>query len=253
MNEIKAGDEAEIVLDRTSIYSESGGQVADTGAFYDNDMSLQVADVKGAYYPVSGLIAHRIVAKEDLHVGDRVATVADPLRRARDMRNHTATHLMHAALRNILGTHVKQAGSLVAPDHLRFDFSHFAAVDASELAEIEQQVNEEILRDLALSTDIMNIDDALGSGALAFFGDKYPGVKRPRRDDSRSVLAARLLQQGTLRRHARRTHRRNRRLQNYARAIGRRRSSPNRSHLRRLRARRIPARARPPCARSRAC
>jgi alanyl-tRNA synthetase len=174
VNEIKAGAEAEIVLDRTSIYSESGGQVADTGAFYDNDMSLQVADVKGAYYPVSGLIAHRIVAKEDLHVGDRVATVADPLRRARDMRNHTATHLMHAALRNILGTHVKQAGSLVAPDHLRFDFSHFASVDASELAEIEQQVNEEILRDLALTTDIMNIDDALGSGAIAFFGDKYP-------------------------------------------------------------------------------
>jgi len=174
VNEIKAGDEAEIVLDRTSIYSESGGQVADTGAFYDNDMSLQLADVKGAYYPVSGLIAHKIVAKEDLHVGDRVATVADPVRRARDMRNHTATHLMHAALRNVLGTHVKQAGSLVAPDHLRFDFSHFASVDASELAEIEQQVNEEILRNLALSTDIMNIDDALASGALAFFGDKYP-------------------------------------------------------------------------------
>jgi alanyl-tRNA synthetase len=174
VNEIKAGEEAEIVLDRTSIYSESGGQVADTGAFYDNDMSLQLAEVKGAYYPVSGLIAHRIVAKEDLHVGDRVATVADPVRRARDMRNHTATHLMHAALRNVLGTHVKQAGSLVAPDRLRFDFSHFASVDASELAEIEQQVNEEILRNLALSTDIMNIDDALASGALAFFGDKYP-------------------------------------------------------------------------------
>src|SRR3984957_16797651 len=174
VNEIKAGDEAEIVLDRTSIYSESGGQVADTGAFYDNDMSLQLADVKGAYYPVSGLIAHKIVAKEDLHVGGRVATVADPVRRARDMRNHTATHLMHAALRNVLGTHVKQAGSLVAPNHLRFDFSHFASVDASELIEIEQQVNEEILRNLALSTDIMNIDDALASGALAFFGDKYP-------------------------------------------------------------------------------
>jgi alanyl-tRNA synthetase len=174
VNEIKAGDEAEIVLDRTSIYSESGGQVADTGAFYDNDMSLQLAEVKGAYYPVSGLIAHKIVAKENLQAGDRVATVADPIRRARDMRNHTATHLMHAALRNVLGTHVKQAGSLVAPDHLRFDFSHFASVDASELAEIEQQVNEEILRNLALSTDIMNIDDALASGALAFFGDKYP-------------------------------------------------------------------------------
>jgi alanyl-tRNA synthetase len=174
VNEIPRGAEAEVVLDRTSIYAESGGQVADTGGLYDNAESLEVAEVRGAYYPVSGLVAHRIVAKEDLHVGDRVATVADPERRARDMRNHTATHLMHAALRNILGTHVKQAGSLVAPDHLRFDFSHFAAVDPSELKEIEQQVNEEILKNLEMRTDIMNIDDALASGALAFFGDKYP-------------------------------------------------------------------------------
>ena len=174
VNEIKAGTEAEVVLDRTSIYSESGGQVADTGGFYDSSETLEVAEVSGAYYPVSRLVAHRILAKEDLHVGDRVATVADPERRARNMRNHTATHLMHAALRNILGTHVKQAGSLVAPDHLRFDFSHFAAVDPVELAEIEQQVNEEILKDLEMRTDIMNIDDALASGALAFFGDKYP-------------------------------------------------------------------------------
>jgi alanyl-tRNA synthetase len=173
-NEIKAGTEAEIVLDRTSIYSESGGQVADIGAFYDNTGSLEVAEVRGAYYPVTRLVAHRILAKEDLHVGDRVSTIADPQRRARNMRNHTATHLMHAALRNILGSHVKQAGSLVAPDHLRFDFSHFAAVDESELTEIEQQVNEEILRNLEVTTDITNIDDALASGALAFFGDKYP-------------------------------------------------------------------------------
>ncbi len=174
VNEIKKGAEAEIVLDRTSIYAESGGQVADTGGLYDKSGSLEIAEVKGAYYPVTGLIAHRIVAKEDLHVGDRVATLADAERRARNMRNHTATHLMHAALRNILGTHVKQAGSLVAPEHLRFDFSHFAAVDASELAEIEQQVNEEIRKNLEMRTDIMNIDDALASGALAFFGDKYP-------------------------------------------------------------------------------
>jgi len=174
VNQIKRGAEAEVVLDRTTIYAESGGQVADTGALYDNSESLEVAEVRGAYYPVSGLIAHRIVAKEDLQVGDRVSTVADPERRIRDMRNHTATHLMHAALRNILGTHVKQAGSLVAPDRLRFDFSHFAAVDPSELAEIEQQVNEQILKNLELRTDIMNIDDALASGALAFFGDKYP-------------------------------------------------------------------------------
>ncbi|HEV2314606.1 MAG TPA: alanine--tRNA ligase [Candidatus Acidoferrales bacterium] len=174
VKKLKAGEEAEVVLDRTTIYSESGGQMADTGGLYDNDMSLQVAEVRGAYYPVAGLIAHRIVAKEDLVVGDRVATVADAARRARIMRNHTGTHLMNAALRNILGTHVKQAGSLNAPDHLRFDFSHFAQLAPEELQEIEQQVNEEILRDLPLHTDIMNIDDALASGALAFFGDKYP-------------------------------------------------------------------------------
>jgi alanyl-tRNA synthetase len=174
VNEIKKGTEAEVVLDRTSIYSESGGQVADMGGLFDNSESLEVAEVRGAYYPVSGLIAHRIVAKEDLQVGDRVATIADTERRIRNMRNHTATHLLNAGLRNILGTHVKQAGSLVAPDHLRFDFSHFAAVDPSELSEIEQQVNEEIWKDLETRTDIMNIDDALASGALAFFGDKYP-------------------------------------------------------------------------------
>jgi alanyl-tRNA synthetase len=174
VNEIPAGAEAEVVLDRTTIYAESGGQVADTGALYDNSGSLELAEVRGAYYPVSGLIAHKIAAKEALQVGDRVTTAADPERRIRDMRNHTATHLVHAALRNILGTHVKQAGSLVAPDHLRFDFSHFAQVDPSELRDIEQQVNEEILKNLELRTDIMNIDDALASGALAFFGDKYP-------------------------------------------------------------------------------
>ena len=174
VNEIPAGAEAEVVLDRTTFYSESGGQVADTGSFYDNDLSLEVAQVRGAYYPVAGLIAHRIVAKEPLHVGDRIATMADGGRRAHIMRTHTATHLMHAALRNILGTHVKQAGSLVAPDRLRFDFSHFAPVDAVELTEIEQQVNEEILRNGELQTDIMGLEDALASGALAFFGDRYP-------------------------------------------------------------------------------
>jgi alanyl-tRNA synthetase len=174
VNEIKAGEEAEIVLDRTAIYSESGGQVADTGKFYDNAESIELAEVKGAYYPVSGLIAHRILAKETLRVGDRVATLADGARREHIKRNHTGTHLMHAALRNILGTHVKQAGSLVEPGRLRFDFSHFAPVDPTELRDIEQQVNDEIRLNNAISTDIMAIDDALASGALAFFGDRYP-------------------------------------------------------------------------------
>jgi alanyl-tRNA synthetase len=174
VNEVKPGEEVEVVLDRTAIYAESGGQVADVGRFYDNGESLELAEVRGAYYPVSGLIAHKIVVKEKLAVGDRVATVADAERRAHIKRNHTATHLMHAALRNILGTHVKQAGSLVAPDHLRFDFSHFRNVDPAELREIEQQVNDQILHNQDISTDILPLDEALASGALAFFGDRYP-------------------------------------------------------------------------------
>ncbi len=174
VNEIPPGAEAEIVLDRTVFYAEAGGQVADVGSIYNNEHTLEVAQVRGVYYPVAGLIAHRIVAKETLRVGDRVALEADGARREHIQRNHTATHLLHAALRNILGAHVKQAGSLVAPDHLRFDFSHFAPVDTDELREIEQQVNEEILRNVEVLTDVTTLDDALASGALAFFGDKYP-------------------------------------------------------------------------------
>jgi len=174
VNEIKEGEEGEVILDRTVIYAEAGGQVADTGSFYDNSESLQIAEVRGAYYPVTGLIAHKIVAKETLRVGDRVAVVADAPRREHVKRNHTGTHLVHAALRNILGTHVKQAGSLNAPDRLRFDFSHFAAVDPEELRDIEQQVNEHILQNAEMQTDVTSLDDALASGALAFFGDKYP-------------------------------------------------------------------------------
>ncbi len=174
VNELPAGAEGEIVLDRTIFYAESGGQVADAGALWNNEHTMHLADVRGAYYPVSGLIAHRVVAKEKLAVGDRVAGDADGARREHIKRNHTATHLMHAALRNILGTHVKQAGSLVEPGRLRFDFSHFAAIDAAELLDIEQQVNDEILLNSEMRTDITTIDEALASGALAFFGDRYP-------------------------------------------------------------------------------
>jgi alanyl-tRNA synthetase len=174
VKEIAAGAEAEIVLDRTPFYAESGGQVADIGALWNNEQSLELAEVRGAYYPVSGLIAHKIVTKETLRVGDRVACVADGARRERIKRNHTATHLMHAALRNILGTHVKQAGSLVAPERLRFDFSHFAAVDPAELRDIEEQVNDQIRRNGEITTDLMPLEDALASGALAFFGERYP-------------------------------------------------------------------------------
>ncbi|HMD30905.1 MAG TPA: DHHA1 domain-containing protein, partial [Candidatus Acidoferrales bacterium] len=172
--EARPGEEAEVVLDRTAIYAESGGQVSDVGRFYDVSESLELAKVKGAYYPVAGLIAHRVSPREVLTVGDRIATVADAGRRAHIKRNHTATHLMHAALRSVLGTHVKQAGSFVAPDHLRFDFQHFRGVDAAELHEIEQLVNDQILHNQEITTDILPLDEALASGALAFFGDRYP-------------------------------------------------------------------------------
>jgi alanyl-tRNA synthetase len=174
VSELKAGESGEVVLDRTSIYAESGGQMADTGAFYDNSGAQLLAEVTGAYYPVAGLVAHRVNAKETLRVGDRIAVVADAERHAQIIRNHSGTHLVHAALRNILGTHVKQAGSLNAPERLRFDFSHFAHVDAEELKDIEQQVNDEIRHNTEIGTEITSLDNALASGALAFFGDKYP-------------------------------------------------------------------------------
>jgi len=174
VSELKAGETGEVVLDRTAIYAESGGQVADTGAFYDNSESQLLADVQGAFYPVAGLVAHKVVAKETLRVGDRVAVVADAERRARIIRNHSGTHLVNAALRNILGTHVKQSGSLNAPERLRFDFSHFAHVDAEELRDIEQQVNDEIRLNTEIETNVTSLEEALASGALAFFGDRYP-------------------------------------------------------------------------------
>jgi alanyl-tRNA synthetase len=174
VNELKAGESGEVVLDRTVIYAESGGQMADTGAFYDASGQQPLAEVTGAYYPVAGLVAHKVTAKETLRVGDRITVVADAQRRARIVRNHSGTHLVHAALRNILGSHVKQAGSLNAPDRLRFDFSHFAHVDAEELRDIEQQVNDEIRLNTKIETEVTSLDNALASGALAFFGDKYP-------------------------------------------------------------------------------
>ena len=174
VKELHAGESGEVVLDRTVIYAESGGQMADTGKFYDAAESQVLAEISGAFYPVAGLVAHRVTAKETLHVGDRVTVVADAERRARIMRNHTGTHLVNAALRNILGTHVKQSGSLNAPERLRFDFTHFAPVDAEELRDIEQQVNDEIRHNAQIETGVMSLEEALHSGALAFFGDKYP-------------------------------------------------------------------------------
>jgi alanyl-tRNA synthetase len=174
VNELKAGESGEVVLDRTAIYAESGGQMADTGALYDSSESQVLAEVKSAYYPVAGLVAHKVVAKETLRVCDRVTVAADAERRARIIRNHSGTHLVNAALRNILGTHVKQSGSLNAPERLRFDFSHYAGLDPEELRDIEQQVNDEIRLNTQIETNVTSLEEALASGALAFFGDKYP-------------------------------------------------------------------------------
>jgi alanyl-tRNA synthetase len=174
VKELRAGQSGEVVLDRTVIYAESGGQVADTGWFLDVTGSAELAKVTGAYYAVAGLVAHKVTAAETLRVGDRITVQADAERRSRIMRNHSGTHLVHAALRNILGTHVKQAGSLNAPERLRFDFTHFAPVDAEELRDIEQQVNDEIRLNTGVGTGVMSLEEALNSGALAFFGDKYP-------------------------------------------------------------------------------
>ena len=143
---LKPGDEGEIILDHTPFYAESGGQVGDRGWFYSDDHNTIVADVKGCYYPIQGVRAHLVVAKQPVRVGDRVDAVVNTDIRQSTMRNHTATHLLQAGLREVLGKHVKQAGSLVAPNHLRFDFSHFTPVQDEELQDIEDLINKEVLR-----------------------------------------------------------------------------------------------------------
>ncbi|HYK48122.1 MAG TPA: alanine--tRNA ligase, partial [Terriglobales bacterium] len=135
--ELKAGEEGEVILDHTPFYAESGGQVGDRGWLYSDDHYTIMAEVTGSYYPVQGVRAHKVVAKQALQVGAKVDAVVDTGIRAATMRNHTATHLLHAGLREVLGKHVKQAGSLVAPNHLRFEFSHFTAVADEELQDIE--------------------------------------------------------------------------------------------------------------------
>ncbi|OFV98501.1 MAG: alanine--tRNA ligase [Acidobacteria bacterium RIFCSPLOWO2_02_FULL_60_20] len=171
---IPSGRHAELVLDHTPFYAEAGGQVGDTGSFLSEESQELVATVEDTYYPVSGLIAHRVVTRAPIRVGDRLTAVVNAERREATKRNHTATHLLHAALRQVLGTHVKQAGSVVEPGRLRFDFSHFASVSEDELQEIEKLANDEIVKNIAVETAVMELDQALETGAMAFFGEKYP-------------------------------------------------------------------------------
>ncbi|HEX2268362.1 MAG TPA: alanine--tRNA ligase [Pyrinomonadaceae bacterium] len=165
-------DDDEVVLDRTPFYAESGGQVGDVGVLIGEGNTL--ATVQDTYSPVQGLIVHKVQMTEgSLKVGDIVSAEVDVEKRDATRRNHTATHLMHAALREVLGTHVKQAGSVVAPNYLRFDFSHYQPLTAEEKEEIERLVNYHILRNEPVQTDEMAIEEAMRSGAMALFGEKY--------------------------------------------------------------------------------
>ncbi len=171
----KTSDEVEVVLDHTSFYGDSGGQVGDTGVFLALDGNSVVAQIVGCVLPVQGVRAHKAILKQDLAVGDHVNTQVDGDRRDAIRRNHTGTHLLHAALRQVLGTHVKQAGSAVHPDRLRFDFSHFAQVADEELQEIEDIVNREVLGNAKVETlEDVPIDVAVNEyHAMALFGEKY--------------------------------------------------------------------------------
>jgi alanyl-tRNA synthetase len=197
VQELSAGEAGEVILDHTPFYAESGGQVGDRGWFYSDDHNTVVAEVTGCYSPIQGVRAHQVVVKSarsagveskspllaqrarekwgTLRVGDKVDAVVNTDIRTATMRNHTATHLLHAGLREILGKHVKQAGSLVAPDHLRFDFSHFTAVEDEELQDIEDLINKELLRNIKVETlTDVPIDEAINKyHAMALFGEKY--------------------------------------------------------------------------------
>jgi alanyl-tRNA synthetase len=175
VQELKAGESGEVILDHTPFYAESGGQVGDRGWFYSDDHNTVVAEVTGCYLPIQGVRAHQVVTKQTLRVGDKVDAVVNADIRQATMRNHTATHLLHAGLREVLGKHVKQAGSLVAPDHLRFDFSHFTGVEDEELQDIEDLINKELLRNQKVETIVdVPIDVAVNEyHAMALFGEKY--------------------------------------------------------------------------------
>jgi alanyl-tRNA synthetase len=166
------GEEGEVVLDQTPFYAESGGQVGDVGQITSS--AGAVAIVHDTYSPVQGLIVHKVrIERGELEVGNEINASVDANKRDATRRNHTATHLMHAALREVLGTHVKQAGSVVAPSYLRFDFTHYQPLTQNEIEEIERLVNYHILRNEPVQTDEMAIDEAMRSGAMALFGEKY--------------------------------------------------------------------------------
>lgn len=171
IKEASEGDEVELFLDKTPFYGESGGQIGDTGEIIGENFWATVLDCKR---PLEGLHSHLVkVKKGTLRVWDRVKCEVDAGKRRATMRNHTATHLLQACLRLVLGDHVKQAGSLVSPERLRFDFTHFSGLDGSETESLETMVNEKALENLPVLTKVMDIKTAMESGAMALFGEKY--------------------------------------------------------------------------------
>jgi alanyl-tRNA synthetase len=163
----------EIALDRTPFYAEAGGQVGDTGVLVSASTGETLAVVEAAINGAPGKILHKVKAEGPMKSGDAVIARVDPSARHSTMRNHTGTHLLHAALRSVLGSHVKQAGSVVDPSRLRFDFTHYTAMDRDEIAEVERLINQEILANRVVHTDVMDLDQALSTGAMALFGEKY--------------------------------------------------------------------------------
>lgn len=172
--ELGEGEQGGVVLDNTPFYAESGGQVGDAGVIAARMEGSFKASVHDTFSPVAGLIIHKVtVDKGSLKIGDTVSAAVDAPRRDATRRNHTATHLLHAALKEVLGSHVKQAGSVVAPNYLRFDFTHYQPMTAAEIEEIEDLVNRYILENHPVTTNLMSIEEAMRSGAVALFGEKY--------------------------------------------------------------------------------
>lgn len=179
--ELKAGEEGEVVLDKTSFYPEGGGQVGDTGTIESVDCRADVSDTQT---PVEGLIVHRLkVTRGSLKAGDTVVAKVNREKRDATRRHHTATHMLHKALREVLGTHVTQAGSLVAPDRLRFDFNHSAPLSKDERERVEDMINRQILNNLAIQECHMTKDEAHKIGAMMLFGEKYG-------DDVRTIMVS---------------------------------------------------------------